>query len=106
MALDAHLFRIDCFVCLEIIQRAAGSPRPGAQCAPVVELARLSAVREANDPRSQPSAIVRLDGGREEHSVTPALCQNLLLPGGTWRDRRRIRPPYSRRPDESKLHNH
>ena len=36
MAFDADLFRVHGLVGLEIVQRAAGAPGPGTQCAPVV----------------------------------------------------------------------
>ena len=49
VAFDADLFGVDGFVGFEIIEGAAGSPGPGAECAPVVGLARLALVAEADD---------------------------------------------------------
>ena len=47
--LDADLLGVDGFVGLEIVEGAAGSPGPGPQRAPVVELAGLALVAQADD---------------------------------------------------------
>ncbi len=64
MAFDADLFGIDGFVGLEVIERAARAPGPGAKGAPIVGLARLALVHEADDALRQAGAVVGLNAGR------------------------------------------
>ena len=80
-AFDADLFCVHCLVGFEIIERAARAPSPRTQRAPILRLARLSFVAEADDAFGQSSAIVSLNAGRDENRVTPAFGENLLLPG-------------------------
>src|SRR5439155_973052 len=48
-ALDTDLLSVHGFVRLEVVERPAGPPRPGAERAPIVELARLALVAQADD---------------------------------------------------------
>src|ERR1019366_2660514 len=89
MAFDAHVLRVHRFIRLEIIQHAARAPGPRAQRAPIVHLARLTFVYQADDPLGQARAIIRLDTVGRKHRITPALRQNLLLPWRPWRRTRR-----------------
>src|SRR5262249_46605003 len=59
---------------------SAGAPGPGAQRPPVVHLAGLSLVDQADDSLCQPSAVVGLDTVGAENGIAPAFGQNLLLP--------------------------
>ena len=77
---------------LEIVEPARRAPRPGAQRAPVVRLARLALVDEADDAFRQARAVVGLDAGGIERRVAPAGGDQLL-------GRRRI--AAGRRPDAS-----
>src|SRR5205823_11820431 len=94
---------------LEVIQGAAGTPGPGAQDTPIVELARLALVDQADDALVQTGAVVGLNAAGVEDGVAPALGQNLLLPGGT-RGCRRERPtrtaPAGGEAAEAELHDH
>src|SRR4029453_2529387 len=93
-ALDADLLGIHGLVRLEVIEGATGTPRPGAQCPPVVHLAWLPLVAQADDAFGQPGTVVGLNAIGEEDGITPALGEHLLLPGraggggGTGRRRR------------------
>ena len=80
VALDPDLLRVHGLVGLEVVERAARAPRPGAQRAPVVRLARLALVAQADDALRQPRAVVGLDAVGDEDRVAPALRQHLLLP--------------------------
>src|SRR5271166_1517995 len=53
VAFDADLAGVDGFVGLEIVERATGSPSPGTQRSPVVKLARLALVAQADDALSE-----------------------------------------------------
>ena len=50
---------------LEVIEPARRAPGPGAQRAPVVRLARLALVDQADDAFGQAGAVVGLDAGRD-----------------------------------------
>src|SRR6476661_1491788 len=106
MPFNAHLLRVYSLVRFEIIERATSAPRPRAQCAPIVQLARLTMVRESDDSFRQSRSIIRLDAGRKKYGVTPALRQYLLLPSRTGWSHRCGRSSYTRRPDETELHDH
>src|SRR5262245_65710690 len=71
--LDADLFGVHRFVGLEIIERAARAPGPGAQRPPVIWLARLALVAQADDALRQTCAVVGLNAGRNDDGVAPAL---------------------------------
>ena len=68
-------------VTLEIIERAAGAPGPRAESAPVVQLARLPFVHQADDALRQAGAVVGLHAGRDINRVAPTFGQHLPLPG-------------------------
>src|SRR6478736_6018590 len=80
MPFDANLLAIDGFVSFKIIQRAACSPRPGFQSSPIIKLARLASVHKANNSLRKPFSVVGLNAGGDEFGISPAFCQNLLLP--------------------------
>src|SRR5512147_3039290 len=91
MPFDTDLFSVHRLIRLQIIQRPAGSPSPGAQCSPIIELAWLTFVRKSNDSFRQAGAIVGLDTNRDVDGISPALRQHLLLPGWSiggseWRE--------------------
>ena len=118
--LNAHLFGIDRLVRFQVVEGAAGPPRPSPQRAPVVRLARLPLVAQPDDARGQPlipavaaepafaPAGVRLDAVRRVNRVPPALLDELLGPrfgcaGARGRRNRRARPA---REGEPVLHHH
>ena len=68
------------FIGFEIIEAAAGSPGPGAECAPIVEFAWLAFVDEADDAFGEAVAVVGLDAGGNVDGVAPAFGEELLLP--------------------------
>ncbi len=80
VALDGDVLGVYRLVGLEIIDGAARAPGPGAQGAPIVELARLAFVAQADDAEGQPGAVIRLNAARVECGVAPAAGENLLLP--------------------------
>ena len=61
VAFDADLPGVHGLVGFEIIERAAGAPGPGAQRAPIVGLARLAFVAQADDALRQARAVVGLN---------------------------------------------
>ncbi len=63
MAFDADSFGIHGFIGFEVVERAACAPGPGAQCAPIVGLARLAFVDEADDALRQTGAVIGLNAG-------------------------------------------
>ncbi len=63
---------------LEVIERARCAPAPGAQRAPVVGLARLALVGEADDALGEAGAIVGLHAARIQIGVAPAGIDELL----------------------------
>src|SRR5262245_26065990 len=71
--LDANMPGVHRFVGLEIIERATRAPRPGAQRSPVVGVARLAFVAQADDALRQTRAVVGLNAGRNDDGVAPAL---------------------------------
>ena len=86
-AFDADLLGVDGLVGLEIVEAARGAPGPGAQRAPVVGLARLAFVDEADDALGEAGAVVGLDAGGVDGDETPAGGDELLgggRIGGDW----------------------
>src|SRR5215472_17200686 len=83
MAFESDSFGVHGFVGLEVIESAACAPRPGAQRSPIIQLARLSFVAQADDALFEACAIVSLHSGRNDRGVTPTSGQDLLLPGRT-----------------------
>src|SRR6266568_8280384 len=79
-AFDADLFSVHCLVGFEIVERTARAPRPRAQRAPVIRLARLAFVAKTDDAARQARAVVGLNTRRNENCVTPAFGEHLLLP--------------------------
>src|SRR5436190_3887639 len=63
-----------------MVDQAAQSPRPRAQGAPLIGLARLSFVGQANNPGIQ-TIIVRLDRARNDRTVAPAFGDGEVVPG-------------------------
>src|SRR5947209_3263398 len=90
-AFDAHLFCVHGFVGLKIVERAAGTPGPCTQRAPIVKLAWLPLVAQTNNSARQTRTVVGLNRVRDNNGIAPALCQNLLLPRWTSRYRRSAR---------------
>ena len=89
-ALDADLLGVHGFVGFQIIQAARRAPGPGAQRAPVVRLARLAFVDQADDALGQARAVVGLDAAGIDGGVAPAGGDQLF---GRRADRGRVRPP-------------
>ena len=85
-AFDADLLRVDGLVGLEIVEAARRAPRPRAQRAPVVRLARLALVDEADDALRQAGAVVGLNAAGIERREAPAVGDELLR-------RRRVAAP-------------
>ena len=79
--LDPDLLRVDGLVGLEVVQRAARAPGPGAEGAPIVGLARLPLVAQADDTPGQPRSVIGLDAVGNDDGVAPPLGEDLLLPG-------------------------
>src|SRR5262249_14867028 len=78
---DAYLRRIDARIRIgfEIVDELADAPAPGAQRAPVVRLAGLPFVGQADNAFAQP-AVVRLYAVGNDRAVSPALVERLLRP--------------------------
>src|SRR4030095_4497552 len=91
MPFERDLLSINERVLLEEIYQLARTPGPGAERAPVVDLARLTFVDETDDalPQLVVGAAVGLDAARIEIAVAPAERDGGLLPGrGAIRKRR------------------
>src|SRR6185369_5451467 len=91
MSFKRDLLRINERVLLEEIDQLARTPGPGAERAPVVDLARLTFVDETDDalPQLVIGAAVGLDAARIEIAVAPAERDCRLLPTrGAIRERR------------------
>src|SRR5207302_4251847 len=84
VAFQANLFGVDGFIGFKIVEGAAGSPGPSAECAPIIELAGLTFVDETNDAFGEARTVVRLHTYWDEEGIAPAFGKNLLLPGGTF----------------------
>src|SRR2546430_795212 len=75
VTLDADSLGIHGFVRFEIVQGAARAPGPGAQCAPVVRLARLTFVEDRKSTRLNSShsqisyAVFCLKKKRKKHRI-------------------------------------
>src|SRR5262249_29497741 len=84
---ESYASGIDGFVGLEIIERAADAPCPGAQRAPIIQFPRLAFVDETDDTFGQACAVVSLNTCGHESRVGPTLFEDLLLPGRAtgWR---------------------
>ncbi len=80
VAFDADLFRIHILVGFKIVKAAARTPCPRLQSTPIIELARLALVGQADDSLRQARAIVGLHTGRDVFGIAPAPRQHLLLP--------------------------
>src|ERR1019366_10619056 len=61
----------------------AGAPGPGAQNTPVVQLAGLTVIDQADDSLIQTRAVIGLNAAGVEDGIAPSLGQHLLLPGGS-----------------------
>jgi hypothetical protein len=94
-ALDAHACGVDRRVGFEEVEGARSTPGPRAQGAPVVGLAWLASVHQADDAARQPGAIVGLHAHRVQEGVTPPGGDQLLgrrrIVTGRWRRHPRIR---------------
>src|SRR5579872_872153 len=85
MPFEADHFCVHSFVRLEIIQRPAGAPGPCPQRAPIIRLAGLAFIDQADDTLCQTGAVIGLNAAGADRRVAPSLCENLLLPCGTGR---------------------
>ena len=85
VALDGDVVRVYGGVGLKVVHQARGSPGPGAESAPVVGLAELAAVAEADDPGGEAAAVVCLEAGGIEEREAPALGEGLLPGRGAGR---------------------
>src|SRR6185437_4751181 len=65
----------------EVIEGPARPPRPRLEHAPIVHLARLSLVAQADDSLRQARAVIRLHAVGNDDGITPSLGEHLLLPG-------------------------
>src|SRR5678815_616875 len=91
MPFKRDLLRINERVLLEEIDQLARTPCPGAERAPVVDLARLTFVDKSDDalPQLIVGTAVGLDAARIEIAVAPAKRDGRLLPArGAIRERR------------------
>ena len=77
-ALDADALCINALVGLEIVEPARCTPGPCAQRSPVVGLARLAVVDQADDAFGQPRAVVSLDACRTQRGVAPSSRNQLF----------------------------
>src|SRR5580693_8800834 len=73
MARDPDLVGIHSFVRLEIIHRPARPPGPCAERTPIVQLAWLPFVHQADDSFCQTISLVGLHSGRNQDGISPAL---------------------------------
>src|SRR2546423_7819573 len=71
------MLRIHRDISFQVVKRAARAPRPCAQSAPVVGLARLTMVCQADDSARKPGAVVGLNGGGVEQRKAPAVGNKL-----------------------------
>ena len=93
VALDGDVVGVDGGVGGEVVQQARASPGPCAEYSPVVELAGLPVIGEADDALGKAGAVVGLDGGGLEQRVAPALRKtscfhsvgSAMGPGGSSR---------------------
>ncbi len=83
MTLNGDVFGIDGPIGFEVVHGAVGAPSPGPQCSPIVGLARLAFVYQANNAFSQTRAVVGLNAGRVQHGEAPTLGKCLCLPAGS-----------------------
>ena len=77
-AFDADFLRVHGGIGFEIIQSARRAPGPRAQRAPVIRLARLAFVDEADDAFRQSRAVVGLNAVGTDRRVTPARGDELF----------------------------
>ena len=70
---------IDVRVSLEIIEAASGTPSPGSEGAPVVRLARLALVDEADDTAGKTGTVISLDTAGIYHRIAPSGSEELLV---------------------------
>ena len=80
-----------------VVEAARRAPGPRAQRAPVVRLARLALVDQADDALRQARAVVGLDAGRIDRRVAPAGGDQLLGRGRIAAGGRRRTPGRARR---------
>ena len=87
-ALDADPRGIDRGIVFEVVESARGAPAPGAERAPIIGLARLAFVREADDALPEARAVVGLDARGRDLNVAPARGDELLGRRRIGEDRR------------------
>src|SRR5580700_7026579 len=108
MTFDADAFRVYRGLDFKIIESTAGSPGPGPEGPPIVELAGLSFINEANDALRETRAVIGLNAAGDQDRIAPSFRQHLLLPG--WSRRRGRRGTAACAPrewsDESEFHHH
>src|SRR5258708_6972963 len=66
------MLRIDRRIGFEVIESATCAPCPGAQCAPVLRLSRLSFVYESDNAARETGTVIGLNAGRIEHYKAPS----------------------------------
>ena len=76
-AFDADMLGVDGGVGFEVVEAAARAPGPGAQRAPVVGLARLAVIDQADDAARKSRSVVGLHAGRIEEHKAPAVGDEL-----------------------------
>ena len=79
--LDPDLLGVHGLVGLEVIECTAGPPCPRTQRSPIIGLAGLALVAQADDALGQARAVVGLDAVGDDDGIAPALGEKLLLPG-------------------------
>ena len=76
--LDAGGLRVHGAIRLEVVERARRAPRPRAQSAPVIGLARPTPVRETDDPFRETRAVVGLHGRGVQKDEPPSIEDELV----------------------------
>ena len=77
-AFDADVLRVDGWIGFEIVEPARGAPRPGAQRAPVVGLARLALVDQADDAAREAAPLSAWMLAGLIVTIAPAVGDELL----------------------------
>ena len=70
---------VDVRIGLEIIEATGSTPCPGAEGAPVIRLARLALVDEADDTTGKTGAVISLNTAGIYHRIAPSGSEELLV---------------------------
>src|SRR5205823_7825154 len=89
VTLESDALRIDRFVALKIIQRAARTPGPRTKRAPFVGFARLTFVDQSDNALRETLSVIGLNAVGRELRIAPAFGEKLLSPGRPNRGLRR-----------------